>query len=74
MLELDISLLDYMEEASSFFLGYPADDDIKTITIENWKKIYIIKPNSKLFSCTINCIDGNLKYDEKIKEWIKVGN
>ena len=28
-LNLNINPLDYMEEVPSFFLGYPADDDIK---------------------------------------------
>ena len=41
-------------------------------TMENWKKIEININNSKLYSCIIHCTDGDLKYDEKIKEWIEV--
>ena len=41
-------------------------------TMENWKKIEININNSKLYKCIIHCTDGDLKYDEKIKEWIEV--
>ena len=41
-------------------------------TMENWKKIDISHPNTKLFKCTIHCTDGNLKYDEELHRWIEV--
>ena len=43
-------------------------------TIENWRKINIATdiPHDSLFKCTIHCTDGDLKYNEKIKEWVEV--
>ena len=43
-------------------------------TIENWRKVNTAADilHDSLFKCTIHCTDGDLKYNEKVKEWVEV--
>ena len=37
-----------------------------------WKKIDIDRDNRRLRNCKITCIDGSLKWNEKVKGWVEI--
>lgn len=41
-------------------------------SMENWRKIAIDKPDTKLFRSIIHCIDGILKYNKQIESWEEI--